>query len=88
MARGPGAAAAADGRRRGNELPRRNFPPTKMTAIEAVILIGLLMLCLGLLLGNLLTVQALDRQYRRLAIERRELNEWHRRLREISLRCT
>lgn len=38
--------------------------------------IGLVMLCFGMLLGASWTVQALDQRCRRLAAERRKLNEW------------
>ncbi|MGH3752808.1 MAG: hypothetical protein ACRDRP_08960 [Pseudonocardiaceae bacterium] len=45
----------------------------------------LLLLCLGTLVGSSWTVQALDQQYRRLAIEQRKLNERRRALEETSL---
>ena len=83
--RGAGAAATANGQCRGTELPRRDIPPITMTAIWVTCIVGLLLLCLGALVGSAWTVQALNRQYRRLAIERRELNKQHRALQEISL---
>ncbi len=86
--RGAGAAAAADGRRRGTELSRRDVPPITMTAVWVAGIVGLLLLCLGTLVGSSWTVQALDRQYRRLAIEQRELNESRRTLQETSLPLT
>ncbi len=79
--RAAGAAAAADGRCRGTELSRRAVPPITMTTVW----IAGIVLCLGALVGSSWTVQAMDRQYRRLAIERRELNERRRTLRETSL---
>lgn len=53
-----------------------------MTAVSVAGIVGLLLLCFGALVGTSCTVRALDRQYRRLAIERQELNEWRRTLRE------
>ncbi|MGH3773950.1 MAG: hypothetical protein ACRDRW_21585 [Pseudonocardiaceae bacterium] len=58
-----------------------------MTAGWVAGLGGLLLLCLGALVGNSWTDQALSRRYQRLALERRELTEWRRTLRETSLRC-
>ncbi len=46
--------------------------------------IVLLLLCLGALVGTSWTIHALDRRYRGLATERRELNEWRRALQEVS----
>jgi len=85
--RGAGTATAADRRRRGTELSRRAVPPITMTAVWGAGLGGLLLLCLGALVGNSWTDQALGRRYQRLAIERRELNEWRRALQEASPRC-
>lgn len=48
-------------------------------------LFGLLMLCLGLLLGSSWTVQALDRQ---LASQRRKLNARHLEMQETGLCCS
>lgn len=45
-----------------------------MSAVGITVLAGLLTLCLGMALGATWTVQALDCRFRRLAIERRELN--------------
>jgi hypothetical protein len=83
--RGAGAAAAADGLCRGAELPQRDVPPIKMTTIWIAGIVGLLLLCLGALVGSSWTVQSLDQQYRRLAIERRKLNERRHTLQETSL---
>jgi hypothetical protein len=58
-----------------------------MTAVWVAGLSGVLLLCLGVLMGTSWTDQALSQRYRRLAIERRELNEWHRTLQETSQRC-
>lgn len=87
--RGAGAAAAADGLCRGAELPQRDVPPIKMTTIWIAGIAGLLLLCLGALVGSSWTVQSLDQQYRRLAIERRDLNERRHTFQETSLppRC-
>ena len=82
--RGAGAAAAADGRRRGTELPRRDIPPITMTAFWIFGIVGLLVLCLGVLVGSSWTVQALNQQYRRLTIQRQELNERCRTLQRTS----
>jgi hypothetical protein len=59
----------------------------KMTAIWIAGLCGLLSLCLGALMGTSWADQALDQRYRRLAIERRELDEWRHTLQNTSLRC-
>ncbi|MCA1708041.1 MAG: hypothetical protein LC808_34110 [Actinobacteria bacterium] len=83
--RGAVAAATADGQCRGTELPRRDVPPIEMTAVWNAGIIGLLLLCIGALVGSACTVQGLNRQYRRLATERRELNEQRRTLQKISL---
>ncbi|MGH3829293.1 MAG: hypothetical protein ACRDRS_02395 [Pseudonocardiaceae bacterium] len=37
--------------------------------------VGVLLVCLGLLLGSTWTIQALQARFRRLALERRRLNE-------------
>ena len=58
-----------------------------MTAVGITVLVGLLTLCLGVALGATWTVQALDRQFRRLAIERQELNALRLALKQRSLRC-
>lgn len=79
-----GAAAAVDGRCCEIKHPRRDAPPIKMTTIWIA---GLVILCFGMLIGGSWTVQALDRQYRRLAIERRKLNAEHFTVQETSLRC-
>lgn len=85
--RGAGATAAANRQRRAATLLRRVLPPITMTAVWVVALGGVLLLCLGTLVGTSWTDQALARRYRRLAIERRELNEWRRTLQETHLRC-
>ena len=82
--RAAGAAVTADGLCRGTGLSRRDVPPITMTAVWVAGIVGLL-LCLGALVGTSCTVRALDRQYRRLAIERQELNEWRRTSQETSL---
>jgi hypothetical protein len=58
-----------------------------MTTIGAVALVALLILCFGVVLGATWTVQAVNRRFRQLAIERRELNERRRALEENSLYC-
>jgi len=48
-------------------------------------IVGVLMLLslgAGLLVGTSWNIHVLDQRYRRLAIERRELNEWRRALQE------
>jgi cell division protein FtsL len=85
--RGAGAAAAANGQRRGTEPSRRDVPPITMTAVWVAVLSGVLLLCLGVLVGASWTDQALGQRHRRLANERRELNEWHRMLEETSQGC-
>lgn len=81
-----GAGAAADALCRGTEQPRWDAPPIKMISVWVGGFIGLVMLCFGMLLGASWTVQALDQRCRRLAAERRELNEWRLALREASRR--
>lgn len=56
-----------------------------MTAVWIAGLGGMLLLCLGMLVGASWTDQVLSERYRRLAIERRELNEWRHALQEASL---
>lgn len=56
-----------------------------MTAVGSIMLVGLLMLCVGVLLGATWTVQALDRRSRHLAIERQKLNELRLALKEWNL---
>jgi hypothetical protein len=68
-------------------LSRRVRPPITMTASWAAVLGGLLVLFLGMLVGTSWTDQALAGRYRRQAIERRALNEWHQALRTTSLGC-
>ena len=58
-----------------------------MTTVWVAVLSGVLLLCLGVLVGASWTDQALSQRRRRLAIEQRELNEWHRLLRETSQHC-
>lgn len=58
-----------------------------MTAVWVASLGGLLLLCLGMLVGASWADQVLDRRYRRLAIARRELNEWRDTLRETNQHC-
>ncbi|MGH3867310.1 MAG: hypothetical protein ACRDQ4_14430 [Pseudonocardiaceae bacterium] len=58
-----------------------------MTAVGIASLGGMLLLCLGTLVGTSWTDQVLGARYRRLAIERRELNEWRHALQEASLHC-
>ncbi|HEY6424116.1 MAG TPA: hypothetical protein VIY28_12890 [Pseudonocardiaceae bacterium] len=57
-----------------------------MTTVWVAVILGLLLLCLGALMGSSCTVGVLDQQYRRLAVERQELNERRRTLREARLR--
>lgn len=58
-----------------------------MSTVGITVLVSLLTLCVGVALGATWTVQALDRQFRRLAAERGELNRLRLSLREYSLRC-
>jgi hypothetical protein len=58
-----------------------------ITSIWGIGLIGLLLLFLGILLGSTWTVQAVGQQHRRLAIQRRELNQWRLALQQTSVRC-
>jgi hypothetical protein len=58
-----------------------------MTAVWVAALSGVLLLCLGVLVGTSWADQALGQRYQRLANERRELNEWHRMLEETSEGC-
>jgi hypothetical protein len=67
--------------------PRWNLPPITMSTVWIVGLGGLLMLCFGMLIGSTWTVQILNRQFRRLAIERRELNATRLALQDTTLRC-
>lgn len=55
-----------------------------MTDLWIVGILMLLSLGAGLLVGTSWNIHALDRRYRSLAIERRELDEWHRALQEVS----
>lgn len=54
-----------------------------MTAVWIAGIFGLL--CLGAMVGSSWTVQGLDRQYRRLAVQRKELNKSRRTLQETTL---
>jgi hypothetical protein len=56
-----------------------------MTTVWVAGILGLFMLCLGTLVGSSWTVQGLDRQYRRLAVQRKELNKSRRTLQENTL---
>ncbi|MBV9141888.1 MAG: hypothetical protein JO115_13385 [Pseudonocardiales bacterium] len=85
--RGAGATAAANRQRQAAMLPRRVRPPITMTASWAAVLGGLLVLFLGVLVGTSWTDQALVGRYRRQAIERRELNEWHQALQHTNRGC-
>lgn len=58
-----------------------------MTAVWVAGLGGVLLLCLGALVGTSWTNQALSERYRHLAIERRELNEWRHALQEANRHC-
>jgi hypothetical protein len=53
-----------------------------MSAVLIACLGGLLLLCLGALVGTSWTDQALCARYERVARERRELNEWRLALQE------
>jgi len=55
-----------------------------MTAFWITGILMLLSLGAGLLVGTSWNIHALDHRYRRLAAERRELNEWSRELQEAS----
>jgi hypothetical protein len=64
------------GPRSGNETSRRD-PPQCTVTIQALVLILLACLCVGVLLGTAWTVQVLQPRLRRQAEERRRLNaEW------------
>jgi hypothetical protein len=65
-----------------------NLPPITMSTVWIVGLGGLLMLCFGMLVGSTWTVQILNRQFRRLAIERRELNTTRLAMQDTTLRCS
>lgn len=58
-----------------------------MSTVWIAGLVVLLMLCFGMLLGTSWTVQALDRQSRRLALERQELNAERLAAQEASQCC-
>jgi hypothetical protein len=58
-----------------------------MTAIWIAGLGGMLLLCLGALVGTSWTDQAFGHRYQRLALERRELNERRRALQETCPHC-
>jgi hypothetical protein len=59
-----------------SDTSRRNAPQTTVT-LGWLLLGATLLICLGLLLGSTWTVQALQAKFRRLAQERRRLNdEW------------
>lgn len=78
-----------DEEREATEQPRRDVPAITMSTVWIAGLVGLLMLCLGLLLGSSWTVQALDRRCRQLASERRELNATRLAMQEETrLRCS
>lgn len=85
--RGTGSAAADKGRYSESERPRFNVYSIMMTSIWGTGLVGLLSLFLGILLGSTWTIQAVHQQHRRLAIQRRELNEWRLALQQTSVRC-
>lgn len=57
-----------------------------MTAVSITAILMLLSFGAGLLVGTSWTVHVVDRQYRRLAAERRALNEWRRTLQETAWR--
>jgi hypothetical protein len=67
---------------RGPELPRRDVPPITMSAVLIACFGGLLLLCLGTLVGASWTDQVLCARYERVARERRELEEWRLALQE------
>ncbi|MGB6161429.1 MAG: hypothetical protein WCF33_15115 [Pseudonocardiaceae bacterium] len=58
-----------------------------MTAVWVASLGGMLLLCLGMLVGTSWADQMLGERYRHLAIERRELNEWRHALQEANRHC-
>lgn len=59
-----------------------------MTTVWMIGLGWLLMLCFGVLLGSTWTVQVVNRQYRRLAIERKRLNATRLAMQATSPGCT
>ncbi|MGH3854064.1 MAG: hypothetical protein ACRDR6_11315 [Pseudonocardiaceae bacterium] len=63
---------AARGPWPGSAASRRYVPQSSVTLEVSV---GVLLVCLGLLLGSTWTIQALQARFRRLAMERRRLNE-------------
>jgi hypothetical protein len=67
--------------------PQWDLPPITMSTVWTVGLGGLLMLCFGILVGSTWTVQILNRQHRRLAIERRELKATRLAMQDTILRC-
>jgi hypothetical protein len=85
--RGTDSAVANKVQRKGNESSKQDASSIMMTSIWGVGLIGLLLLFFGVLVGSTWTIQAVNRQYRRLAIERRELNEWRLELQQTNVRC-
>jgi hypothetical protein len=68
------AHVECDEEREAAERPPRDIPAITMSTVGLVGLCGLLLLCLGMLLGSTWTVQAMNRQSRRVATEWRELH--------------
>jgi hypothetical protein len=63
-----------DEEREAAEQPQRDIPAITMSTVWIASLGVLLLLCLGMLLGSAWTVQAMNRQSRRVATEWRELH--------------
>jgi hypothetical protein len=82
-----GAGGAVARLRPETEQSRRDIMPITMSTVWIAGLGGILMLCFGMLLGSTWTVQILNRQCRRLAIERRELNATRLAMQDTSLHC-
>jgi hypothetical protein len=80
-------AGVGCGRGGESELFRQDVLSIMTTSIWITGLIGLLLLFLGVLLGTTWTSQAVNRQFRRLAAERRALNAWRLELQQTSVRC-
>ncbi|WP_028922405.1 hypothetical protein [Pseudonocardia acaciae] len=57
-----------------------------MSTVLIVVVLMLLSFGAGLLVGTSWTVHVVERQYRRLAAERRALHEWRRTLQETAWR--
>lgn len=84
---GTGSAVVDKGQREESESSKQGVSSLMMTSIWEYGLVGLLLFFFGVLLGTTWTIQAVNQQYRRLAIERRELNERNLKLQQTNVRC-